>query len=43
MITNTFILEGYKQNNKWLEKPWCDYCKRAWHTKETCWKIHGKP
>ena len=23
--------------------PWCDFCKRPGHTKETCWKIHGKP
>ncbi|XP_073272345.1 uncharacterized protein [Primulina huaijiensis] len=27
------------------EKPsvWCDYCNRPRHTRETCWKIHGKP
>ncbi|GAA0183458.1 hypothetical protein LIER_42408 [Lithospermum erythrorhizon] len=25
------------------KKPWCDVCKKFWHTKETCWKIHGKP
>lgn len=25
------------------KKPWCDYCKKPWHTRETCWKIHGKP
>ncbi|RVW35006.1 Retrovirus-related Pol polyprotein from transposon RE1 [Vitis vinifera] len=25
------------------KKPWCDHCKKPWHTKETCWKIHGKP
>ena len=25
------------------EKIWCDYCKKPYHTKETCWKIHGKP
>lgn len=24
-------------------RPWCDHCKRPGHTKETCWKIHGKP
>ncbi|KAJ9556713.1 hypothetical protein OSB04_011327, partial [Centaurea solstitialis] len=22
---------------------WCTYCKKARHTKENCWKIHGKP
>lgn len=25
------------------EKQWCDHCNRAYHTRETCWKIHGKP
>ncbi|KAG8499583.1 hypothetical protein CXB51_006239 [Gossypium anomalum] len=25
------------------KKPWCDYCKKYWHTRETCWKLHGKP
>jgi len=22
---------------------WCDFCKKPYHTKETCWKIYGKP
>nr|XP_004492288.1 uncharacterized protein LOC101512800 [Cicer arietinum] len=25
------------------KKPWCDHCQRTGHTKDTCWKIHGKP
>ena len=27
------------------EKPrvWCDFYNKPWHTRETCWKIHGKP
>jgi hypothetical protein len=27
------------------DKPrvWCDYCNKPHHTRETCWKIHGKP
>ena len=25
------------------ERPWCDYCKKPGHYKETCWKLHGKP
>ncbi|RVW54694.1 Retrovirus-related Pol polyprotein from transposon TNT 1-94 [Vitis vinifera] len=25
------------------ERPWCDHCRRPGHTKDTCWKIHGKP
>ncbi|RVW85209.1 hypothetical protein CK203_046576 [Vitis vinifera] len=20
---------------------WCTYCKKPWHTKETCWKLHA--
>lgn len=23
--------------------PWCDHCKREWHTRENCWKLIGKP
>lgn len=22
---------------------WCTYCKKPRHTKEKCWKLHGKP
>ncbi|RVW62261.1 Retrovirus-related Pol polyprotein from transposon RE1 [Vitis vinifera] len=25
------------------DRPWCDYCKKPGHYKETCWKLHGKP
>ena len=27
------------------EKPhvWCDYCNKPRHTRETCWKLNGKP
>ncbi|RVW92046.1 Retrovirus-related Pol polyprotein from transposon RE1 [Vitis vinifera] len=25
------------------DRPWCDYCKKLGHYKETCWKLHGKP
>ena len=27
------------------EKPrvWCDHCNKSCHTRETCWKLHGKP
>nr|KYP62484.1 hypothetical protein KK1_017020 [Cajanus cajan] len=24
-------------------KTWCDHCQKPYHTKETCWLIHGKP
>ncbi|KAI5413347.1 hypothetical protein KIW84_057807 [Lathyrus oleraceus] len=23
--------------------PWCDHCKHELHTRETCWKLKGKP
>ncbi|KAL3497981.1 hypothetical protein ACH5RR_040713 [Cinchona calisaya] len=25
------------------KKPWCDHCKKHWHTQDTYWKIHRKP
>ncbi|XP_062108063.1 uncharacterized protein LOC133818951 [Humulus lupulus] len=25
------------------DRPWCTHCSKVGHTKETCWKIHGKP
>ena len=24
-------------------RPWCDHCAKPGHTKDTYWKIHGKP
>jgi len=24
-------------------RPWCDHCRKPGHTKDTCWKLHGKP
>ena len=24
-------------------RPWCDHCHKTGHTKDTCWKLHGKP
>jgi len=36
-----------KKNNFPAEKKkqevWCTYCKKPRHTKEKCWKLHGKP
>ncbi|KAL5857493.1 hypothetical protein ACOSQ3_004951 [Xanthoceras sorbifolium] len=33
------------QTRKNDERPkvWCDFCNKPRHTKETCWKLHGKP
>ena len=30
-----------KRSNKVI--PYCDHCKREWHTRATCWKLKGKP
>ena len=33
--------EGKKTSEK--DSLWCSYCKKNKHTRETCWKLHGKP
>ncbi|KAI5401521.1 hypothetical protein KIW84_066119 [Lathyrus oleraceus] len=33
-------LDGGRRSDK---VPWCDHRKRKWHTRETCWKLKGKP
>ncbi|KAA0057570.1 uncharacterized protein E5676_scaffold411G002330 [Cucumis melo var. makuwa] len=30
-----------KNNGKSI--PVCEYCKKQWHTKDQCWKLHGRP
>ncbi|KAG8488224.1 hypothetical protein CXB51_018059 [Gossypium anomalum] len=34
-------IERTKSFNK--DSVWCTYCKKARHTKDRCWKLHGKP
>ncbi|KAL6315434.1 hypothetical protein AAG906_000549 [Vitis piasezkii] len=31
------------QNRDYKDNLWCTYCKKARHTRERCWKLHGKP
>ena len=31
----------YRSDSK--DNLWCNYCKKPRHTKENCWKLHGKP
>ncbi|KAA8538881.1 hypothetical protein F0562_025573 [Nyssa sinensis] len=38
---HTEINRDERQPNR--EGVWCTYCKKARHTKDTCWKLHGKP
>jgi len=42
LVTNNFNKDNKKYGMK-DGKPWCDHCKRYYHTRETCWKIHGRP
>ncbi|RVX19263.1 Retrovirus-related Pol polyprotein from transposon RE1 [Vitis vinifera] len=41
--SSTLVSKGSDSDGDRRKKPWCDHCKKPWHTKETCWKIHGKP
>lgn len=25
------------------DRQWCDHCNKPYHTRDTCWKLHGKP
>ncbi|KAG6503226.1 hypothetical protein ZIOFF_031949 [Zingiber officinale] len=33
----------FEGNRQGKQRPWCDYCRKPWHTRENCWKLHGKP
>ncbi|KAA8547121.1 hypothetical protein F0562_003549 [Nyssa sinensis] len=35
----------YSNQRRLEDKPqvWCDYCNKPRHTRENCWKLHGKP
>lgn len=36
--------QSYNTDNRPKKgRPWCDHCRKPCHTRETCWKIHGKP
>ncbi|KAI5389080.1 hypothetical protein KIW84_074654 [Lathyrus oleraceus] len=37
---DTRNLDQGRRSNKF---PWCDHCKLEWNTRETCWKLKGKP
>ena len=45
---STLTIRGQQQtqnddNRPRRGRPWCDHCRKSGHTKEICWKIHGKP
>ena len=37
-LSNKLMAKTNKKNQQW-----CDHCQRPYHTKTTCWKLHGKP
>ena len=41
LVTRGIDSEGDRHEGK--QRPWCDHCRRPWHTRETCWKLHGEP
>ncbi|XP_068492253.1 uncharacterized protein [Phaseolus vulgaris] len=42
MITNQ-KKSGFSNIEKKQEEVWCTYCNKPRHTREKCWKLHGKP
>ena len=43
--SSALAAKGNQGNGSKMKKgrPWCEHCRRPGHTRETCWKIHGKP
>nr|XP_027078684.1 uncharacterized protein LOC113701961 [Coffea arabica] len=41
--TSALVSKGTDLDGDKRRKPWCEHCKKSWHTKDTCWKLHGKP
>ena len=41
--SSALVSRGVDSDNDGRKKPWCEHCKKPWHRKETCWKLHGKP
>ncbi|KAL3528683.1 hypothetical protein ACH5RR_008005 [Cinchona calisaya] len=44
-LTTNLLHEQIKATNPISDKDYlhCDYCGKTLHTKETCWKLHGRP
>ena len=42
-VIDSSALVTVKNGEDKNKRPWCDHCKKYWHTRETCWKIHGIP
>ncbi|KAI5386237.1 hypothetical protein KIW84_072688 [Lathyrus oleraceus] len=42
-LRSTLATRNLDEGRRSNKVPWCDHCKRKWHTHETCWKLKGKP
>ncbi|CAL5425013.1 unnamed protein product [Camellia sinensis] len=44
LISDAAANKAANYQRKFDDKPrvWCDFCNKPRHTRETCWKIHGK-
>lgn len=40
--TATYKAAHYQHRSNEWPRVWCDHCNKPRHTRETCWKIHGK-
>ncbi|XP_059444961.1 uncharacterized protein LOC132176698 isoform X2 [Corylus avellana] len=43
VFENGRLGQSKAQNRDYKDNLWCTYCKKARHTRERCWKLHGKP
>ena len=34
---------SFSKKNDDKDKLWCDHCNKSCHTRDMCWKLHGKP
>ena len=41
--TASSALTTTKREDNPRDKQWCKHCNKSYHTKDTCWKLHGKP
>ncbi|KAA0035039.1 Retrovirus-related Pol polyprotein from transposon TNT 1-94 [Cucumis melo var. makuwa] len=40
---NTWSSNHDNDKNNGKPIPVCEHCKKQWHTKDQCWKLHGRP
>ena len=45
LVIKQTSMKAFDHSSKTLEKPRVlfDHCHKPQHTRETCWKVHGKP